>query len=146
LINSKLFSLWRKEWKKHLLCQTSTSFCTTLDADYIASDDEVRNSISQFITFLLKQKLIGFLQGVDEEPPTISNHNQPIQYRPPSAFPHIGVDAPMVADLMKGQGTKKRKVSSKTISSKKCMLGSSSSAAPRTPSHIEIPQVIDFFL
>ena len=44
LISSKLFSLWWKEWKKHLFCQASTSFCLTLDADYVASDDEVRNS------------------------------------------------------------------------------------------------------
>lgn len=71
---SKLFVQWWSEWKKHLFWASPSRYVTVPD-----HEDE----------------------GSDRDPPTVSNSGQPIQYRPPSAAPILGANAPTISALMK---------------------------------------------
>lgn len=155
-------SLANGHWKKHLLCRSAKNYCQLLDPNYVNSDGDIR-AFTKLISFLYSGIPITIsnpslsLQDIDEEPSMIDRSGQLIQYELYSASPIIGAEAPKVADLMKGEPTRKRKTLPKKITKRSAIkasasatpggsssaaAGVSSSATAGGPSSVAIAQVI----
>lgn len=130
---SKLYIQWWSAWKKHPLGWSANHYCHLLDANFSDSITEViMINFNSFFSWLCINDLSS--QHFQCRTPTkillwLTDRDQPIEYDSYSPFPIIGVTAPMVANIMQGKISKKRKKAQKKTL-KKRIVKRSTSATP----------------
>jgi hypothetical protein len=80
-----------------------------------------------------------FSQDDDQNPPTISRSDQPINYALPADKPNIGLDAPTLTDVATGRKHKLSYTKVTTCKKRKSPGQSSASATPQTGVLVNLP-------
>ena len=113
-----LFTQWWSEQQEHISCKSANLYCTVLNENYQAAENEVQNQTHLFccIIMLFIHLQHSSEQGDDVDPPTISRSGQPIHYALPADKPNISHGARTLTDVAT---RKKRKLPITKVTSRK---------------------------